>query len=333
MEIQEVSPAGRDASSGLQRTGYSQRRFRQMIQADNNSGCNEGAICAVIVTYHPTARNIGQMSRILPQVQGLVVVDNGSNVNELDSLRSASHTLGFHLIENGENLGIADALNQGVGWAKNEGYPWVILFDQDSKVTEDFVRELFFAWESHPQRQRVGSIHPTYVDPETGLGWVIPRASDGGPIKSLTSGALMPAWIFDKVGGFASEYFIDEVDTEYCFRIRAAGYLIADSRQAALLHVAGHPTRLALLGLSFRPTNHNAARRYYMSRNRIVVCRKYFRVFPGWILQHVGESLRETIKCFVGEQDRWRKFRSFLLGTWDGLRGRMGRRDTGSELN
>ncbi len=39
------------------------------------------------------------------------------------------------------------------------------------------------------------------------------------------------------------------------------------------------------------------------------------------------QSLRETTKCFIAEQNRARKFRNFLLGTWDGLTGRMGKRD------
>jgi rhamnosyltransferase len=285
------------------------------------------SVCAVIVTYHPTARMVGDMPRIRAQVQELVVVDNGSSTAELLPLRIANEKLGINLIENNENLGIAEALNQGIRWAKDHGCSWVVLFDQDSKVTEGFVREMLAAWESHPDRERVVSIHPTYVDPETGDRWMGRRASDGGPIRSLTSGALMPVWIFDQIGGFASEYFIDEVDTEFCYRIRSTGYLIAGSRHAELLHHVGHPTRFSLLGFGFRTTNHSALRRYYMSRNRIALYRRYFRVFPQWILLHISESVRETIKCFVSEQNRVRKFRNFLLGTWDGLVGRMGKRE------
>jgi len=289
---------------------------------------SEESVCAVMVTYHPTTGTLKNIPSLLAQVKELVVVDNGSNSGELGPLRAASRALGFHLIENGENLGIAEALNQGVCWAKSRGYPWMILLDQDSRITDGFIHQMFAVLQSHPHRDRIGSIHPKYVDPETGVEASVPRARDGGPVRSLTSGALMPAWIFDKIGGFASEYFIDEVDTEYCYRIRASGYLIADSREAALLHHVGHPRKINFLGFSFRPTNHSAVRRYYMSRNRIVVYRKYFRVFPGWVLQSMNESFRETVKCFLGEDDRARKFRNFLLGTWDGLTGRMGKRES-----
>ena len=291
-----------------------------------SSSCELG-VCAVIVTYHPNASMLENMAKVLSQVQGLVVVDNGSTAEELNPLRQASVARGFHLIENGENLGIAEALNVGVLWAKSKGYPWVILFDQDSKITEGFVRQMFEAWESHPDRERVGTIQPRYVQPELGLESEVLRAVDGGPVTSMTSGSLMPIWIFEKIGYFASEFFIDLVDCEYSLRIRAAGYSIADSRSAVLLHEAGNPKRCSFLGFSFQPSHHDAIRRYYISRNRVVVYRKYLRVFPHWILGSMYQSLRETIKCFIAEQNRARKFRNFLLGTWDGLTGRMGKRD------
>jgi rhamnosyltransferase len=151
----------------------------------------EKSVCAVIVTYHPNAKMLENILKVLAQVQGLVVVDNGSNADELAPLRVASQTLGFQLIENGENLGIAEALNQGVRSAKSKSYPWVVLFDQDSGITDGFVHQLFAAWKSHPERERVCSIHPRYVDPETRIEAVVPRAHDGqGVLLSHPGGGL-----------------------------------------------------------------------------------------------------------------------------------------------
>jgi rhamnosyltransferase len=285
------------------------------------------SVCAVIVTYHPSARMLESLPQVLAQVQGLVVIDNGSSVEELVPLRVKKQLLGFQLIENRENLGIAEALNQGVRWAHDQGYPWVILFDQDSGITDGFMSHMFSAWESHPERERVGSLHPRYVDPDTGIEAPVPRARDDSPVLPMTSGSLMPAWIFDKIGWFASEYFIDAVDWEYCFRIRAAGYLIADSRQARLLHSPGSPARATILGRTFHVSHHSAIRRYYISRNSIVLSRKYLFSFPGWILTILSRHLHETIVCLLAEENRARKLRNFMLGTWDGLSGRMGRRE------
>ncbi len=284
-------------------------------------------VCAVIVTYHPSAKMLELLSDVLAQVQALVVVDNGSNADEVQALRNRSRALGFQLIENRKNLGIAEALNQGVAWAKVKGFLWVILFDQDSRVTDGFVRQMFDAWKSHPDRDRVASVHPRYVDPDTGIELHVPRASDLSPILPMTSGTLMPLWIFDKVGWFASEYFIDLVDWEYCFRIRAAGFLVADAEQARLLHAAGSPADTAVLGRTFHPSHHSTVRRYYISRNCIAFYRKYLFRFPGRILNCIYRQLRDLVVCSIAERDRRRKFRYFLLGTWDGLIGRMGERE------
>lgn len=269
---------------------------------------------------------VANLSNTRAQVQGIVVVDNGSNPEELSPLRQAAPELGYQLIENGENLGIAEALNRGVKWAKEQGFPRVILFDQDSRITEGFLDTMLETLESHQQRERVASLHPRYMEPYTDIGPIIRRAADGGPFVSITSGALMPVWIFDRIGYFASEYFIDEVDTEYCLRIRAAGYILADSQQAVLRHAIGQPTSVTVLGFRFRPSNHSAIRRYYMYRNRIALYRKYFITFPAWTLHAMYISAKDTTKWLLGEKGRARKFRNSLLGTWDGLIGRMGKR-------
>ena len=302
-------------------------RDMQPIEQSSSLHRTDRSVCAVIVTDHPSPEMLAAIELVLQQVQGLVVVDNGSSSSELTLLRAANEARSFALIENGENLGIAEALNQGVRWAQSRGFSWVVLFDQDSKVTDGFIGNMFATWKSHPLRERIGSLHPLHTDPETGLEDVLRRAKDGGPIIAITSGALMPLWIFDKIGMFASEYFIDEVDTEYSFRIRAAGYLLADSPQAVLLHKIGHPKKASFFGFSFTPSHHSALRRYYMTRNRVVLYKKYLPVIPHWVLPSIYDSLKETAKCFLGEEDRGSKFRSFLLGTWDGLIGRMGKRE------
>lgn len=290
-------------------------------------GMNARSVCAVIVTYHPVVGTAEKIPRLLTQVQGLVVVDNGSNDEELNPLRMMSRTLGYELIENAENLGVAEALNQGVRWGQNNGFPWVVLFDQDSKISDGFIDKMFAAYASHPARERLGSIHPKYVDPESGLVAMVPADKEGAPLFPMTSGALMPVWIFEKIGWFESDYFIDVVDWEYSFRIRAAGYLVAEASNAPLLHSPGNPEGTTILGRSYNLTHHNSIRRYYISRNSIAFYRKYFFAFPRWISKSAYRQFRDLIVCLIAEEGRARNFRSFLLGTWDGITGRMGKRE------
>ncbi len=81
----------------------------------------KNSVCAVIVSFRPRREDLGNLARVRPQVEHLVVVDNGSPEEQLHLLRAASHELDFALIENGQNLGIAAALNVGVKWAQANG--------------------------------------------------------------------------------------------------------------------------------------------------------------------------------------------------------------------
>ncbi len=255
---------------------------------------SEQSVCAVLVTYHPSIAMLGNLPNVMAEVQGLVVVDNGSGGAELDRLRAARRELGFQLIENGKNLGIAEALNQGARWAKAEGYPWVLLLNQDSRMIDGFVDSMFKSWHSHPRRRDIASLHPLYKHQLLGCRPMAPRARDGAALWCMTSGALMPTWAFDTIGWFASEFFIDWVDIEYCFRIRKAGYLIVESPEAILLHDPGQSAPALILGFSFWPSHHSAVRRYYMSRNRVVVFRKYLFALPFCTLRAMYAALRDT---------------------------------------
>lgn len=325
--------------SDLRRTPSGMNLFPLFVERDNrerrrvsvmhdggNSEVLASHTCAIMVTYHPddaTQKNIG---KIMPQVGGMVIVDNGSDETELSPLRRIGELPKVTLIENGENLGIAEALNQGVLHAKSLGFSWVILFDQDSEATDGFMTQMFETWSLAPDREHVAAVHPRYVHPVTGVEPWYPRADDGGPFTSLTSGCLMPVWIFDKIGLFASEYFIDLVDTEYGLRTREAGYRLIDSKQAILLHTVGNPQRHRLFGIiPYGTSNHNSLRRYYYSRNWVVLFRRYFRTFPSWTGTGALGAMKETMKCFVGEANRLQKIRSVLHGVYDGFSGKMGK--------
>jgi len=124
------------------------------------------SVCAVIVTYHPNAGMLENLPQVLAQVQGLVVIDNGSSVEELGPLREKKQSLGFHLIENSENLGIAEALNQGARWAHSQGYSWVILFDQDSGITDGFEELIQVDTRTSRNDSAIGLRRNRYVPPE-----------------------------------------------------------------------------------------------------------------------------------------------------------------------
>jgi rhamnosyltransferase len=283
-------------------------------------------VCAVVVTFRPRAEDLVNLARVRPQVQDLVVVDNGSPEDKLQLLREFSRDLEFVLIENGQNLGIAAALNAGVQWAQSNQSNWVVLLDQDSSVTDGFIPQMLADFADQASRRNILLLVPRYRDPESGVERVCCLDEDGGPFVTITSGSLLPISAFDKCGYFKEELFIYTIDDEYSLRLRSSGYSIGLSPNAVLLHVSGVPTYYRLFGRQlFQTTNYRPGVRYYISRNRIWMLRRYGAKYPRWVRGAFRSSLIDLCKLAIAEDARWAKFRMIVLGFRDGMLGRMGR--------
>jgi rhamnosyltransferase len=285
-------------------------------------GCS---VCAVIVSYNPPLEILDNLAALRPQVNAIVVVDNGSSERDLAMLRDARSKYDFELIENGRNLGIAAALNMGVREVKANGYFWAALFDQDSRVEPGFVDSMREIFDGASSPLQVGIVCPVLFDSRTGIALPVLRSPKGEILAAMTSGSLIPVKLFDQVGTFNEPLFIDYVDIEFCLRCRKAGYHIIQSQRAILQHSHGHIVQHRLLGHRFASTNHSAARRYYITRNRLwVLCR--FLGDWAWSRKEARALITETIKLLLVERDRLNKLRSITLGILDAAGGRLGYR-------
>jgi rhamnosyltransferase len=282
-------------------------------------------VSAVVVTFHPDEDVVTNLRALQRQVDDLIVVDNGSSVPELAPLEELCKEFPCELIRNGENLGIATALNIGVRRSLELGADWILLFDQDSRVTPGFTETMVQAFLHSCWGERLGTMTPVYVDMRSGIPISMNRAREGME-ASMTSGSLFNAEIFRRFGFFRDELFIDAVDYEYSLRLRKAGMVIEETPDAKLLHSPGTPQTHGAGGrVWFRSNNYSPVRRYYQERNKVWISRRYIATFPIFCLKLFYFSSKEFTKILLAENDKWRKVRFFLRGTFDGLRNRMGR--------
>jgi rhamnosyltransferase len=282
---------------------------------------NDG-VCAVVVTYHPSQVDIDNLAFIREQVQHLVVVDNGSDENQLTNIRLACQAPNIHLIENGANLGIAAALNTGIQWAISQGCKWVVLFDQDSKPSGGFVETLLSSLLNHPQTQRIAIMVSSSVDARSNLVSKPPAVfytPDGELLVAQTSGSLMPTSVFQKEGWFDEKFFVDYVDYDYCLMVRIHGWIIEKCTDAVLLHKPGDPGDYRVFGVRlFGTTNYSAARRYYRTRNVLWMLRKYWKTNLRLCLTMNWWNLKDVVKI-AGEVNPWNKWRAAFRGFVDGF--------------
>jgi rhamnosyltransferase len=278
-------------------------------------------VCAVVVTYYPDADVVQNLTILRSQVDRLVVVDNASPRPAVEELRALSISLSFQLIENSRNLGLAAALNQGVTATAN--CAWVILFDQDSRITGRFMESMLACANSYSAEERVAIVVPRYIDMR--FGHVLPPvlAPDGSLAVAMTSGSLLRTSLFPRTGLF-EDLFIYQIDYEYCLRIRRMGFSIRECPQAVLHHSPANPKPFRMFGRRlFYTANYKPLTRYYMQRNAAWVRRKYRADFPEYFKGGYKSTWKELFKILVGEEAKLKKIAAMTLGAYDGSRGMM----------
>jgi rhamnosyltransferase len=295
--------------------------------------------CGVIVTFNPSASLMDNIWRLSTQISHLIIVDNASKADSFHYIEKISSEL-IEVIINSSNLGIAAALNQGLRRAKELGFEWIIMLDQDSRPAPDLFDHLYTAYSKVYRPGQICIIAPQIINLELDkktyflrqrFGPLYERASCRGEILEsvttvITSGSLISLDVFQVLGDFREDFFIDYVDTEFCLRSLSQGYKIIVACQARIDHVLGRRRKVKLGRFAFYPTFHPPDRWYYMSRNRIPMIRMYAVHFPHWFIYEVVATAFNFLRMMLTEDQRLSKLRAVWQGTLDGLRGRMGKR-------
>lgn len=280
-------------------------------------------ICAVVVTYHPDLGFQERMAAILPQVGAVVVVDNTPACTSLqDKLEAMDGRL--EVLANGTNFGQATAINQGLERALGMGYRWVLTLDQDTFCHPNMVTTLAniaSTCQLHPAVIGSNYLDSTLDGPRyTFRGTAAWREET----TVITSGCLIDAVFARAIGGFRADYFIDQVDHEFCLRARTHGRSVVVSRQPIMAHSVGEPDgpRLPLLGIRF--PGHSPLRKYYITRNSLVTMARYWRNEPDWCLRRAIKLLLGLVLMATLCDQRRRNVRAFMAGLVDGLHSKMG---------
>lgn len=281
-----------------------------------------GNVWAVIVTYHPDDGLVARVRRTADQVAGVVIVDNASAGAARDTVVATADEIGAELISNERNVGLARALNQGCARALAAGARWILTLDQDSRPLPELVTRLAAVHDDVPDRERLGMIGSGVAE-TAGYAYCRDRDWSEQPVV-ITSGSLLSADAYRACGPFEEGLFIDYVDAEYCLRLRRHGFKVVISCRETMEHAIGNPSLHRLLVRSVTPTNHSPERRYYITRNRVTVWRRYWRAEWGFVRWDVVESAKELVKLVLFEDERARKFVSVAEGLRDAIGGRSG---------
>lgn len=279
--------------------------------------------CAVVIAYFPDEGFETRLQTVLPQVARLVVIDNTPESISLSPDIISAWGGRLHFIANHTNRGVATALNQGLAHALQADCKWLLTLDQDTRCYPDMVAILLQVFETcSPEVAVIGG---NYFDSQNHRLKVI----GDGEMEYLeqktviTSGCLVDASIARAIGGFRDDYFIDQVDHEFCLRIRAHGYQVVISRKPVMEHSVGRPGGVNIPFLGILP-NHPPLRKYYIARNTLVTVAEYWRREPDWCLRRLVRLILGLGYMAILEENRLKKIRAFAAGLADSLFHRMG---------
>ena len=217
---------------------------------------------AVVVTYN----GLPHVERTLESLEryDTVVVDHGSTDGTLDVVRERFPAVRF--VEQ-ENRGLAAGWNRGI---RETSAPFVIVLNADAWLVDNAAERLVAFAEEH---EPAGFVAPRLLNPDGSLQpsvrafptpWrlateylflrkLAPRsralnAFYGAGFRhdevreidfAKAAGFLLRRTAFDEVGPFDEDFFLFSEETDWCYRLREAGWKSFFYPDAEIVHVGG----------------------------------------------------------------------------------------------
>jgi GT2 family glycosyltransferase/glycosyltransferase involved in cell wall biosynthesis len=216
----------------------------------------------VIVTYNNLALNKACLRSIFERTEypnyEVIVVDNASNDGTPQWLReTAAREPRLRAICNGENRGFAGGSNQGMRLARGE---YLCLLNNDTEVTHGWLSTMIERLRGNarlgmvgPVSNRVGNeakIDVDYASIDEMPRWAAAycRDHDGECVPMIMLGffcVMLPRTVYAEVGELDEQFNLGYFeDTDYCYRVRQAGYELRCARDVFVHHWQGASFRL-----------------------------------------------------------------------------------------
>ena len=193
------------------------------------------------------------------EIGEVIIVDNGSNDGSQEFIRNYREKVDFPivLIENSQNLGFAEAVNQGISKAR---YDYIFSLNNDTVVEKSAILELLNLLNTEERIFSVSSKMVQFNNPEliddagddyTLLAYTKKRGNNQNLNKfievsevfsSCAGAALYRKDLLEELGGFDSEFFAYMEDVDLGYRARINGYKNLFCPNAIVYHMGSATT-------------------------------------------------------------------------------------------
>ncbi|MFE5324054.1 glycosyltransferase family 2 protein [Paenibacillus sp. NPDC056579] len=280
--------------------------------------------CAsVIVTYNPTNVVVELIYQLLSQGAYVIIIDNGSKESrEIHEIKKANHQK-LLFCQFDQNVGLALAQNKGIEIAQKLCVDYISFFDQDSECPQNYIESMMKCFSDEKYlNYKIGILAPNYYDKNTNQFARFAKLESTtyrhiecvGASKEpvdvsfvISSGSMMPVSLFKEIGLFVDNFFIDQVDTEYCLRAISNGYKVLVNPDCIIIHTIGNRTKETLLGVVIKPNHHSEMRKYFIVRNGMKTVFWYGMRFPGFTVLMLSRLGHDFLGVLFFEEKKIRK--------------------------
>lgn len=284
---------------------------------------------ACVVLYNPSIEVLENIATYADKVNHFIVVDN-SEIQQyaiIEHLKNTYPTLIY--INNNSNLGIATALNIACDMAISHNCDWILTMDQDSKFINfhDYLNCLHSLSDksdiallaANPGRFNLDQLQSNIPDCTYEERFIV-----------ITSGNFLNLTLFNSIGRFDDNLFIDVVDYDYCAKVKLAGYKTLLFKNILLEHQLGvlYKRKNLLTRKIKHKREHNPQRAYYIARNHLYLARKYGKLLPQEfaILKVLNiVFIHDITKILLYEDQKFKKIAAKLLGLYHFMIGKYGK--------
>jgi rhamnosyltransferase len=234
-------------------------------------------IFSVIVLYNPDNNVFQRIEHISHECDKIIVVINSDFSMVTKSFNFINNV---HLIYLENNIGLSKALNIGIKECLNDiKCNFICLFDQDTTPPKNSLKLIVEKFSI--SNEKIAAIGHS-------LNQINSLEKFNEVEDILTSGTVIPRYVFEDIGLMDETLFIDYIDYEWCLRARSHRYKIYTACQLILIHKLGDKS--INFGLFKKPFHLNNVRHYYIIRNALILINRSYTPLI-WKVKHLFKTI------------------------------------------
>ncbi len=284
-------------------------------------------LAIVIVEYNSpedTVNCLDTIEEYLGADVRLYIYDNSRQKYRALEEKLEDLSVPYEYVWNEGNLGFATACNQGLTKAREDGFDYAMLLNNDTLLVDDGPLAALDILERYPDVGVLGLVNYYAHDPDTvwqsgkrlrksKLGFVPVPVTSADEITYCDyvpgSSFIVRLSLLDTVGLLDEAYFAYYEEIDYCFKVRSSGMQVAFVNDSKILHKVG-------------ASSDSAFKTYLKSRNKLYF---YRTIMPSLFSYFVVVSLLLTKDVLIGLlRDRsLQNIKYTYLGVKDFIGGNM----------